>query len=370
MPEITNLASKIEKQLPTELVDFMRRAGEVATSRGQSLYLVGGMVRDLLLERTNLDLDLVVEGDAINLAQQLRELYQGKITTHPRFNTAKLQWDKWSVDLATARSETYAKPGALPTVKPSSLASDLFRRDFTINTMAIELIPNHYGQLIDPHRGRDDLEQGLIRILHERSFIDDSTRIWRGLRYEQRLDFQLEPNTLRLLKRDIPRVDTISGDRIRHELELTLKEEFPETYDQVSQALQDFLFSQPLAVKTANGLWMSHSLPADRWQEEFNPHIFVKPIEISDCSKPGDVYLLTWGRNMSQPWLDKLAATLKTRLFILGHQPQPQGWNQAGSNLLLVASDHNHGCLVHTNLQDQLSMEDLTNSIVPLSSIA
>ena len=160
------------------------------------------------------------------------------------------------------------------------------------------------------------------------------------------------------------------GREMNHAMSLALKEEFPETYDQVSQALQDFLFSQPLAVKTANGLWMSHSLPADRWQEEFNPHIFVKPIEISDCSKPGDVYLLTWGRNMSQPWLDKLAATLKTRLFILGHQPQPQGWNQAGSNLLLVASDHNHGCLVHTNLQDQLSMEDLTNSIVPLSSIA
>ncbi|NQV33366.1 MAG: metallophosphoesterase [Phycisphaeraceae bacterium] len=160
------------------------------------------------------------------------------------------------------------------------------------------------------------------------------------------------------------------GREMNRAMGLALKQEYAENYDEISQALQDFLFSQPLAVKTANGLWMSHSLPADRWKEEFNPHIFVKPVTIDDCAKPGDVYLLTWGRNMSQPWLNELAATLKTRLFILGHQPQPQGWNQAGDNLLLIASDHNHGCLVHVELEDQLSMEDLIHSIVPLSSIA
>ncbi len=228
MSETINLASKIEKQLPAELVNFMQVAGEVAAGQGQSLYLVGGVVRDLFLGRTNLDLDLVVEGNAIDLAQQLIEIKQGKIITHPRFNTAKLQWNKWSVDLATARSETYAKPGALPSVKSSSIDKDLFRRDFTINTMAIELNPSRYGELIDIYGGREDLEHKLIRILHERSFIDDATRIWRGLRYEQRLNFQLEPNTLQLLKRDIPMLDTISGDRIRYELECILQEEFPE----------------------------------------------------------------------------------------------------------------------------------------------
>ncbi len=229
MPDTTNLSSKIEKQLPAELVNFMQVAGEVAASQGQSLYLVGGVVRDLLLGRTNLDLDLVVEGNAIDLAQQLIiRINQGKIITHPRFGTAKLQWNKWSVDLATARSETYAKPGALPGVKPGSIDKDLFRRDFTINTMAIKLNPSHYGELIDLYGGREDLEHKLIRILHERSFIDDATRIWRGLRYEQRLNFQLEPNTLLLLKRDIPMLDTISGDRIRYELECILQEEFPE----------------------------------------------------------------------------------------------------------------------------------------------
>ncbi len=228
MPETINLSSAMEKQLPAELVSFIQRAGEVAVAQGESLYLVGGVVRDLLLGRTNIDFDLVVEGDAINLAQQMVGLVHGEIVTHPRFQTAKLKWDKWSVDLATARSESYARPGVLPTVKPSSIELDLFRRDFTVNAMAIALIPGGYGQLIDPYGGRDDLEHKLVRILHERSFIDDATRIWRGLRYEQRLDFRLESDTLKLLKRDVPMLDTISGDRIRHELELVLEEEFPE----------------------------------------------------------------------------------------------------------------------------------------------
>ena len=228
MPETTNLADKIEKHLPTELADFMHVAGKAAASQGQNIYLVGGVVRDLFLGKPNLDLDLVVEGDAIELARQLAQTKQAKITTHPRFNTAKLQWDKWSVDLTTARSESYAKPGALPTVKPSSIKNDLARRDFTINAMAVHLNPSRYGELIDIHGGRDDLEHKLIRILHEKSFIDDATRIWRGLRYEQRLDFRLEKNTLKLLKRDAHMLDTISGDRIRYELECILQEERPE----------------------------------------------------------------------------------------------------------------------------------------------
>jgi tRNA nucleotidyltransferase (CCA-adding enzyme) len=207
---------------------LIQRAGKTAASQGQGLYLIGGVVRDLLLGQITFDLDLVVEGNAIELAQYLVEINHGKITTHPHFNTAKLQWDKWSVDLTTARSETYAKPGALPTVTPGSIYTDLFRRDFTINAMAIELNPSHYGELIDRYGGRDDLKHKFIRVLHERSFTDDATRIWRGLRYEQRLDFKLEPTTLKLLKRDIPMLDTVSGDRIRYELECILQEEQPE----------------------------------------------------------------------------------------------------------------------------------------------
>jgi tRNA nucleotidyltransferase (CCA-adding enzyme) len=228
MSEVINLSAKITEQLPVELVHFMQVAGEMAQRQGQKLYLVGGVVRDLLLKRANFDLDLVLEGDAVCLARELAGIKRGKVMTHLRFGTAKLQWDNWSVDLATARSETYPKPCVLPTVKPASIKDDLFRRDFTINTMAIELSPSHYGQLLDLYGGRDDLEHKLVRVLHDKSFTDDATRIWRGLRYEQRLNFQLEPTTLQLLKRDISYLDSITGDRIRHELELILKEEYPE----------------------------------------------------------------------------------------------------------------------------------------------
>ncbi len=228
MPEIINLASSIKKRLPAELVDFMQAAGEAAQRQQLRLYLVGGVVRDLLLERSNLDLDLVAEGDAITLAHEMAGIKQAKVTTHPHFGTAKLQWGNWSVDLATARAETYARPGALPAVRPGNIISDLSRRDFTINAMAVELNPHGFGELLDPNGGRADLKHRQIRVLHEKSFIDDATRIWRALRYEQRLGLQLEPATLKLLRRDIDMLATISGDRIRHELELILKEKLPE----------------------------------------------------------------------------------------------------------------------------------------------
>ena len=223
-----NFGKLIEKQLPPELVNFMWVAGEMANSRGEKLYLVGGVVRDLLMEQPNFDLDLVVEGNAIELAQQLKGINKGKLTTHPRFNTAKLQWQDWNIDLATARSETYAKPGALPEVTPGPIEEDLSRRDFTVNAMAIRLNPGSYGGLVDPHNGRDDLQARRIRILHEKSFSDDATRIWRALRYEQRLGFHLERSTQSLLQQDIAMLETISADRIRYELECIFGEKYPE----------------------------------------------------------------------------------------------------------------------------------------------
>ena len=223
-----NFGKLIEKQLPPELVNFMWVAGEMANSRGEKLYLVGGVVRDLLMEQPNFDLDVVVEGNAIELAQQLKGINKGKITTHPRFNTAKLQWQDWNIDLATARSETYDKPGALPEVTPSTIDQDLSRRDFTVNAIAIRLNPGDYGQLVDPHHGRDDLQSKRIRILHEKSFTDDATRIWRALRYEQRLGFHLERRTQTLLQRDIDMLATVSADRIRYEIECIFREKCPE----------------------------------------------------------------------------------------------------------------------------------------------
>jgi len=185
-------------------------------------------VRDLLLGYPNFDLDLVVEGDAVELAQSMAQASHAKFTTHHRFGTAKLRFPNFTLDIATARRETYARPGALPTVSPGTLQDDLFRRDFTINAMAICLAKDDYGELVDPYGGKNDLEHRLIRVLHPESFRDDATRILRGACYEQRFGFRFEVETARLLERDIPMLDTISGDRIRHELEHIFEEKRPE----------------------------------------------------------------------------------------------------------------------------------------------
>jgi len=223
-----NLARQVEQYLPRQFLELVQDISGQAAKRGQKVYLVGGVVRDLLLGYPNFDLDLVVEGDAVKLAQQVAKTSQAKLLAHHHFGTAKLRYENFTLDLATARKETYARPGALPAVTPGTLKDDLIRRDFSINAMAISLAANDYGELVDPHQGKNDLEHRLIRILHPGSFSDDATRILRAVRYEQRLGFELEAQTAQLLKRDIPMLDTISGDRIRHELELIFKEKQPE----------------------------------------------------------------------------------------------------------------------------------------------
>jgi tRNA nucleotidyltransferase (CCA-adding enzyme) len=228
MSEVINLANKIEQSLPEELAVLIRKSATIAGGKNLQLYLVGGVVRDLMLRQSNFDLDLVVEGDAIALAKEFTEKVGGKLTVHTMFNTAKLSLGKWSIDIAMARTETYAKPGALPAVKPGTIKTDLFRRDFTINAMAVCLSTENYGELIDLYGGLNDLNNKLLRILHEKSFIDDATRIWRAIRYEQRLGFQIEPETLKLLKRDVPILKTVGGYRLRRELELVLAEKEPE----------------------------------------------------------------------------------------------------------------------------------------------
>ncbi len=223
-----NLSAQLEKCLPPPILALVRNAGKEATAQAQELYLVGGAVRDLFLGRPNFDFDLVVEGDAIDLARKLAGRSQAKLTIHSRFGTAKLNYPGFNLDIATARSETYSRPGALPTVKPGNIKDDLFRRDFSMNAMALCLNPQRSGNLIDLYHGKEDIGNRLIRIIHQNSFIDDATRILRAIRYEQRLGFKLETNTERLLRRDVAMLDTISGDRIRHELELILKEDYPE----------------------------------------------------------------------------------------------------------------------------------------------
>jgi tRNA nucleotidyltransferase (CCA-adding enzyme) len=223
-----NLGSQVERYLPLQIQQLLGAISKEADLLGQRLYLVGGIVRDLLLNHPNLDLDLVTEGDAIVLAKRVAPLTKAKLLVHPHFGTAKLSYDNFSMDIATTRNETYAKPGVLPAVTPADISIDLFRRDFSINAMAISLNCDDYGILIDPCGGKSDLEKHLIRILHPNSFHDDATRILRAFRYRQRLDFEFESQTEQLLRRDVAMLDTISGDRLRDEFELVLKEEHPE----------------------------------------------------------------------------------------------------------------------------------------------
>lgn len=216
---------------------------EVADDMGMPVYFVGGLVRDLLLGVPSMDVDMVVEGDAIALAQGLRERFGGRIRSHARFGTAKwlLSQRAWrklapdapltglpeTIDFVTARTEFYDRPSALPEVERGSIKLDLHRRDFTINTLAIRLDGAHLGELLDFYGGLRDLDQGLIRVLHSLSFIDDATRILRAARLEQRLDFTIEARTEELIADALPMLERVTGQRIKHEFELALQEEDP-----------------------------------------------------------------------------------------------------------------------------------------------
>jgi tRNA nucleotidyltransferase (CCA-adding enzyme) len=200
----------------------------VAVSEGyDGVYLVGGSVRDILLGEPNFDVDVVVEGDAIALANALAEELHGRVRAHRQFGTAVVLYgEDERVDVVTARSESYHAPAVLPTVEPGSIDDDLHRRDFTINAMAVSLKGENLGQLVDPFGGRKDLEAGRIRILHDRSFIDDPTRILRAIRYEDRYGFRMDDETVRLARECIEtgHVGELSGARLRDELEALLEE--------------------------------------------------------------------------------------------------------------------------------------------------
>lgn len=188
-------------QLDHKLLAVVRQIGKEAARKRLPAYMVGGIVRDIILKRNNSDLDIVIEGDAACLAEGLGRKWNGTVTVYKKFGTAFVKTpDGLRVDLAMARQEEYAYSGALPVVRPGSLNEDLFRRDFTINAMAIAIGPDRFGRLIDQFGGLTDLSQKTIRVLHEQSFIDDPTRILRAVRFEQRFSFGMERQTLLLIK--------------------------------------------------------------------------------------------------------------------------------------------------------------------------
>ena len=214
----------LQDRTSPDLWALLTRLADLAADRASPLYIVGGRVRDLLLERPAADLDLVVEGDALELVRALA-LDQGEeAVMHPRFGTATYRNGTLRFDLATARTETYPRPGVLPDVRPGPIEEDLARRDFTVNAMALRLSPPDAGTLLDRFGSRQDVEDGLIRVLHDGSFVDDPTRTMRAIRYEQRLGFQIEPSTLTLLSRDLHLLPSVGVDRLRRELDLFLLE--------------------------------------------------------------------------------------------------------------------------------------------------
>ena len=218
----------LDQALSPEQLALVRRVASAAAARRVPLYLVGGFVRDLLMGIPGTDFDMVVEGAAIPLAQALVAQYGGRVTAHVRFGTA--QWclpgsGHRALDFISTRSETYKHPAALPTVKAGSLIDDLMRRDFTINTLAIRLDGEHWGELRDELGGQADLNKGLVRVLHPKSFMDDPTRLFRAVRYEQRCHFQIAPETLSLMPEAQQLIGSLSAERLRHELDLILEEE-------------------------------------------------------------------------------------------------------------------------------------------------
>ncbi|MFA5059914.1 MAG: CCA tRNA nucleotidyltransferase [Candidatus Omnitrophota bacterium] len=218
------------QKLPKKILTLIKEIGFEAKSRGVVAYLVGGFVRDLILERENLDLDIVVEGDGISFAKAFARKKNADITVYGKFGTATIVLPSGkNIDFATARKETYWHSGALPDVEPSVIYDDLFRRDFSINAIAMAINPGQFGKVVDYFNGLRDIAKKKIRVLHEKSFQDDPTRILRAIRFEQRLDFQLEKQTEKLLRNSAEQkvVQNVKPQRYFEEFKKMLKEFHP-----------------------------------------------------------------------------------------------------------------------------------------------
>lgn len=218
-------------RLPPRHLTLLKQIGRLADERGVPLYLVGGVVRDLLLNRSIWDLDVTVEGDGLAFARAVADRNKAGIALFERFATARLVLpDGLKLDIASTRRESYAQPAALPDVRPASLKEDLYRRDFTMNAIAIQLNAPQLGLLHDHYGGLRDLNAGRIRVLHKGSFVDDPTRIFRAIRFVERFGFRLESQTARLLKEaavtDL--IAQLSGPRLRNEILLLANESHPD----------------------------------------------------------------------------------------------------------------------------------------------
>lgn len=225
-----NVIRFMKERLSADLIRNLQQIGEVADEIGSGAYVVGGFVRDLFLYRTDEDIDIVIEGDGIAFAKKYAQIVGARIHTHEKFGTAVVIFpDGFKIDVASARMEYYKFPAALPVVEMSSIKLDLYRRDFTINTLAIQLNSHKFGMLIDFFSARRDLKEKIIRVLHNLSFVEDPTRVFRAIRFEQRFEFTIGKLTASLMANAISMdfFRELSGKRVFAELHLILKEENP-----------------------------------------------------------------------------------------------------------------------------------------------
>lgn len=326
-------APQAENKIPKGLIAQVQGAAistlvniilDYAQESSASVFMVGGAVRDLLLRRRNLDLDFVIEGNAIQLAESLRDLFGGTVSSFQPFGTAKWKLDEQvavnmkvspddlphHIDFATARNEFYEHPTALPTIYHSSIKLDLQRRDFTINTLAVQLSPRPaMGRILDFYGGLHDLQGRLIRVLHSLSFVDDPTRILRAVRFEHRLGFMVEPRTAELIETALPMLGRITGERVRNELALLFKEDMPEnallTLHEIGalKAIHPaFVVDEAIAarferVRTAESPW---PLAAERHDLYWHAIACAIPLE----KLPGLCNRLVLGQTLSQSVID------------------------------------------------------------------
>jgi tRNA nucleotidyltransferase (CCA-adding enzyme) len=313
-----NIRDLMYRGLSKEYMEIMTHAGEIAAAMNYKIYAAGGIVRDLLLGMDCIDVDLVVEGDGIELARTLGKDFGGRVRAHPKFFTAAVEFPNGlQVDVATARVEFYLHPAALPQIETSSLHQDLYRRDFTINAMAVSLNKSDFGYIVDYFGGREDLEQGLLRVLHNLSFVEDPTRILRGVRFEKRYNINFEPQTLKLVEDAVSSnmLDRVSKERVWEEMKYILLEPRP-----------GFVFSRLVELQLWDSIFkgVSYGEIKDVLDEVPRSVNMLRSWELADPDEPWMVYLIavlhrtSWETareictryNFNKRQIDKLAAAL------------------------------------------------------------
>jgi tRNA nucleotidyltransferase (CCA-adding enzyme) len=331
----TDWQAWLAQRMPETRRGLLGRVSETAARLGLPLYLAGGFVRDALLGLEPNDFDLVVEGPAARLAAALRSDLGGAVITHTPFGTATWQTPEgWELDFATARTETYARPAALPEVQPADLQADLRRRDITINAMALRVGPG--GQLCDPFEGRADLRARRIRVLHPGSFQDDPTRLFRAVRYEQRLGFRVEAQTLHWMGQAWEALEALSGDRLRHEFELIFRE--PRAEAMLARLAELDILGRAQPALGWGGLQAAAAreiarLPRPEWalDEPLQPDAVYLTLMLAEAA-PTEVEAALTRLNVNRATAD--AVRLATGLRLTGERPsqvaaQLDGWSEA-----------------------------------------